>query len=120
MDYFPFPQETNGGDDIRVINQPQDIIIGGARLLLGSHILGKVGDGVTGGLEGSSRERHTACRLRPDAGGVIHKIGCKAGILDLLDGEVFGKLMDDGANHLQVRQLFGTQRSIGNVPMHQI
>lgn len=87
---------------------------------IGGHVLGEVGDGVAGGLEGGGGEGHSACGLRPDAGGVIHKVDVKAGLFDLLDGEVAGELVDDGADHLQMRQLLGTQRSIGNVPMYQI
>lgn len=91
-----------------VIYQPEDIIVGGAGLLLGGHVLGEVGDGVAGGLEDWRRRRHSACGLRPDAGGVIHKVDVKAGFFDLLDGEVAGELVDDGADHLQMRQLLGT------------
>ena len=75
---------------------------------IGGHVLGEVGDGVAGGLEGGGGEGHSACGLRPDAGGVIHKVDVKAGLFDLLDGEVAGELVDDGADHLQMRQLIGT------------
>lgn len=75
---------------------------------IGGHVLGEVGDGVAGGLEGGGGEGHSACGLRPDAGGVIHKVDVKAGFFDLLDGEVAGELVDDGADHLQMRQLLGT------------
>lgn len=108
MDDLPFPEEADGGDDVGVIHQPEDIIVGGAGLLLGGHVLGEVSDGVAGGLEGGGGEGHSACGLRPDAGGVIHKVDVKAGFFDLLDGEVAGELVDDGADHLQMRQLIGT------------
>lgn len=108
MDDLPFPEEADGGDDVGVIYQLEDIIVGGAGLLLGGHVLGEVGDGVAGGLEGGGGEGHSACGLRPDAGGVIHKVDVKAGLFDLLDGEVAGELVDDGADHLQMRQLIGT------------
>lgn len=108
MDDLPFPEEADGGDDVGVIHQPEDIIVGGAGLLLGGHVLGEVGDGVAGGLEGGGGKGHSACGLRPDAGGVIHKVDVKAGFFDLLDGEVAGELVDDGADHLQMRQLIGT------------
>ena len=108
MDDLPFPEEADGGDDVGVIYQPEDVIVGGAGLLLGGHVLGEVGDGVAGGLEGGGGEGHSACGLRPDAGGVIHKVDVKAGLFDLLDGEVAGELVDDGADHLQMRQLYCT------------
>ena len=75
---------------------------------IGGHVLGEVGDGVAGGLECGGREGHSACGLRPDAGGVIHKVDVKAGFFDLLDGEVAGELVDDGADHLQMSQLYCT------------
>lgn len=34
MDDLPFPEEADGGDDVGVIHQPEDVIVGGAGLLL--------------------------------------------------------------------------------------
>ena len=40
-------------------------------------------------------------------------------VLDLLRRHVPGQLVDDGADDLQVSQLLGAQRSIGNVPQRK-
>ena len=41
--YLTFAQELDGLDYIRIINKPQDIIVGGSCLLLRSHVLMQVG-----------------------------------------------------------------------------
>ena len=42
-----------------------------------------------------------------DTGGVVDKVGHKSALLNLAVGELAGELVDDGADHLQVSQLFG-------------
>lgn len=108
MDDLPLPQEADGCDDIGVIDETKDVIVGSAGFLLGGHILAQVGDGITSGLHGGGGEGHAAGGLRPDANGVIDEVGCEAGIFDLFDGEIPGELVDDGADHLQMSQLIGT------------
>lgn len=108
MDDLPLPQEADGCDDIGVIDETKDVIVGSAGFLLGGHILAQVGDGITGGLHGGGGEGHAAGGLRPDANGVIDEVGCEAGIFDLFDGEIPGELVDDGADHLQMSQLYCT------------
>ena len=120
MDDLPLPQEADGRDDIGVIDETKDVIVGSAGFLLGGHVLAQVGDGITSGLHGGRGEGHAAGGLRPDANGVIDEVGCEAGIFDLFDGEIPGELVNDGADHLQMSQLLGAQRSIGNVPKYQI
>ena len=41
----------------------------------------------------------------------------KAGCNDFFWCQVAGKLVDDGTDDFQMRQFFGAQRSIGNVPL---
>lgn len=107
MDDLPLPQEADGCDDIGVIDETKDVIVGSAGFLLGGHVLAQVGDGITSGLHGGRGEGHAAGGLRPDANGVIDEVGCEAGIFDLFDGEIPGELVDDGADHLQMSQLLG-------------
>ena len=42
--HFPLTQKANDIVHIRVVRQAQNIVIGGARLLLSAHILGQVGN----------------------------------------------------------------------------
>ena len=107
MDDLPLPQEADGRDDIGVIDETKDVIVGSAGFLLGGHVLAQVGDGITSGLHGGGGEGHAAGGLRPDANGVIDEVGCEAGIFDLFDGEIPGELVNDGADHLQMSQLLG-------------
>ena len=39
MDDLPLPQEADGRDDIGVIDETKDVIVGSAGFLLGGHIL---------------------------------------------------------------------------------
>lgn len=105
MNDLTLAQESDRVIDIRVIRQTQDIVIGHSGLLLGSEVLGQVGDHI-------ALDRHR--RRAPGeagggrwvyAGGTVHKVGVKAGGFDLLLGEIAGELMDNGADHLQVAQL---------------
>ena len=45
-----------------------------------------------------------------DAGGMIHKIGIKAGGPDLVLIQIAGELVNQGAHHLQVAQFLSTCR----------
>jgi len=71
MDDLPLPQEADGRNDIGVIDETKDVIVGSAGFLLGGHVLAQVGDGITSGLHGGRGEGHAAGGLRPDANGVI-------------------------------------------------
>ena len=46
MDDLPLSEETDDIGNIRVVTQPQDVVIGNSCLLLGSQILGQVADDV--------------------------------------------------------------------------
>lgn len=65
------------------------------------------GDGDSGGVPGTAGGGGGV-----DTGGVIHEIGRKAGFPNLTVAELPGQLVDDGADHFQMPQLFGPQWSI--------
>ena len=67
-----------------------------------SQVLHEISDRVTGGLEGGGGERHAACRLRPEAGGVVHVVIRESLFFDLFRGQVSGQLMNNGADHLHM------------------
>ena len=75
----------------------------------------QVGDGITGYLELSRRERETGGRLGPYAYGMINIVGGETAFFNLIHGEIAGQLMDDRGYDFQMGQLFCTQRSSGNV-----
>lgn len=87
---------------------------------IGGQVLRQVGDQVA--LDGHGRRvpRGAGGGGGIHPGGVIHKIRLVSRLFDLLRRHVPGQLVDDGADDLQVSQLLGAQRSIGNVPMYQI
>ena len=67
----------------------------------------QVGNGVALALQISGCKGRTVGGLRKDAYGMVDKVGVKAAFFDLLDGKIAGKLVHDGADHLQMCQLFG-------------
>ena len=112
MDDLPLPEEPDGVVHIRIIAEPENVVVSHPGFLLRRQILRQIGhrvalDGHRRGIPGE------ACRRRGiDTGGVIHEIGRKAGFPNLAVAELPGQLVDDGADHFQMPQLFGSQWSI--------
>lgn len=103
MHDFPRPKEADGVDDIGILCDAQDIVVGGAGLLFCSQILSKIRDGVAFGLEFTCVLRNPTGRLRPYGKGVVDIVGAKAGGLDLLRSQIAGQLVDDGCHHFEMR-----------------
>lgn len=120
MDYFPLPQELYDVVYVWIVAEPQDVVIGRARLLLCRHVLGKVGDHVALHGHGCGVPRKARSRRWVYARRVVYEIRIKPCLSDLVDAHGARELMDYRANHLKMPQLFRAQRSIGNVPMYQI
>lgn len=66
----------------------------------------QIGDRVTLGLQRSRTKRIASRGLWVDAGRVVDKVGVKAAFLDLFRGEITGQLVNNGRNHLLVREFF--------------
>ena len=98
-------QEADDVLDVGIIGKTQDIVVGGARLLLGSQVLIEVGDGVA--LDGQvlGVKGHTCRADGIDAGGMIHKIRGEGALVDLLFREIARQLVHDCRDHFHVCQL---------------
>lgn len=83
---------------------------------IGSEVLGQVTDDIAGRLQRARRKRHARGRLRIDTGGVVHKVGLQATLLDLVDAQALGQLVQDGADDLDMGQLLGAD--IGQARLH--
>lgn len=113
VDDLPLPEEADHVIYVRVVRQPQDVVIGDPGLLLGGQVLGQVGDGIAGGLYTGGRPGEAGGGCGVDAGGVVHEVGGKRGVIPyLLVGEVPGQLVDDSRHHLHVSQLLGAYRGV--------
>lgn len=113
------PQELDDIADIRVVAEPQDIVIRHAGLLFRSHILCQVRYDIPlhadpGGVPGSPGGGGGI-----DTRGVVHKVGGKATGTELFLGEIAGQLVYNGADHLQMSQLFRTYRGTKMAPKAQ-
>lgn len=109
-------QELERLAHVRVVDQAQQIVVGGAGFLLGGQILKQVGDRVALALQCGSRERNTGRRLRVDAGRVVDEVSVKAAFLNLLRRQVTRQLIDDRGDHLLMGQFLCTYKRIGNAP----
>ena len=116
VDDFPFTEEPDRIADFRVLDQPEDVVVGEPCLLLCRHILIEIRDGIAGGLELAGAEGKAAGRLGPDPRGVVNIVGGEALFLQLFCRQVAGQLVDDGGDDLQVGQFFGTYIVLRNVP----
>lgn len=116
MDNLPLPQKLDRVAHVRVIHQPQDVVVGHPGFLFGSEVLGQVTDDIAGRLQRARRERHARGRLRIDTSGVVHKVGLQATLLDLVDAQALGQLVQDGADDLNMGQLLSAD--IGQARLH--
>lgn len=113
MDDLPLPEETDDVIYIGVVGQPQNVVVGEPGLLLGSQVLGQVGDDIAGGLNRAGAPGEAGSGGGVDAGGVVHEVGGERGVIPhLLIGEIPGQLVDDGCHHLHVSQLLGTYKGV--------
>lgn len=85
VDDLALPQEYDRIAHIRVVDQPQDIVIGQPGFLFRSEILVKIGKRVTSDLKRCCRERYPGCCLRINPGGMIDKIGIEPTLLNIAD-----------------------------------
>ena len=108
VDDFPLPEEADDVIDVGVVAETEDIVVGHPGFLLGGQILGQVGDGVALDADARGIPRRTGGGGGVDPGRVVHKIGHKPAFLHLRVRELPRELMYNGADHLQVSQLFGT------------
>ena len=110
---FSSPQEFDRFIHIGfILYETKDIVVGGVRFLLCSHILHQIRNDIAFGLELAGIEGDAARRLRPDSDSVIHVIIAETARLDLLHGKVFGELVDDGGYHFQMCQFLRADVSI--------
>jgi len=108
VDDLPGSEELDGFTDIRILDQAQNVVVGGAGFLFRSHILVQIGDDISLYLELTGIKGNTACCLGPDTDGMIHVIVGESAFLNLFHGEVTGQLVDDGGYHFKMPQFIST------------
>lgn len=108
VDNLALPQKPNGSNDIGIIHKAQNVVIGRASLLLGSHILGQIRNGIALGCKRHGTEGRPACGLRIDTCREVDKVSVKALSLDLLRRQIPRQLMHNRPDHLQMCQFFRT------------
>ena len=60
VDDLPGSEELDGFTDIRILDQAQNVVVGGAGFLLRSHVFHQIGDGIALGLEFAGIEGNAA------------------------------------------------------------
>jgi len=109
---FPLPQEADRIADIRVFDDPQDIIVSASGLLFCGHIFYQIGNGVSLYLELAGVKRNAAGCHGPNACGMVDIIRTKAGGFNFFHRQVSGQLVYNRSDHLHVPQFLRTY--IGN------
>ena len=94
--------------DIGIVHQFQDIIVGGARLLLGRHILDEIGNRIALGLQIRRREGDASRRGGINTDRMIDKISIKALADDLIRRKMARQLGNDRADNFKMGKLLGT------------
>ena len=117
---FPLAEKFQRVPDVGVVDQAEQVVVCDPRLLFGGHILVQVGEQVALDADIVGGPRLRGGGHRPYAGGVIHKIGVKAGFHNFLVAHVPGELMHHGGDHFKMGEFFRAYRSNGNVPIYQI
>lgn len=104
MNDFPCPQKLDDIVHIRIVTEPQNVVISDAGFLFRGQILCQIRNQVTfyGHGCGIPRESGGCCGI--NACGVIHKIRIKAALLDIVITEIPRQLVHDRANHLKMPQ----------------
>ncbi len=90
MHDFAGSQELDYIINIRVITEPENVIIGDSRFLLRRQIFRQIGNQITLYLHRCSAPWEAGCGNGVDTCGMIHKICVKTAGLQLLLGEIFG------------------------------
>ena len=103
-----FTQKLDRIVHIRVVREPQDVVIRCPGLLLCCKIFRKIGDGIALDRHGRGRPREARGCCGVYARGVVDKIRIKAALPHLLFGERAGELVNDRANHFQMTQFLST------------
>ena len=116
VDHFTCSQELNDIIDIRVVREPQDVIIRDTRFLFRGQILRQISDQVTLDCHAGGTPREPGCGSGIDTGSAIHKVGIKAGRLDLILAEVSGQLVDDGPYNFQMPQFLSAYNRVKMEP----
>lgn len=105
---------------IRVVDKPEQVVIGNTRFLLCRQVLVKIRQNIPLDTDVLHVIRHSGRRNGINSRRVVNEVCVKAGFLYLFLGKVPRQLIDDSRHHFKMRKLLCTQRSIGNVPKYQI
>ena len=106
MNYLTFTKKLDRVTDIGIVSKPENVVIGQAGFLLSSKVFVYISNSVTGTLERIRRKWYTRGGYRVNACSVVNKIGVKATVFYLLEGEVTGQLIDNSADHFDVGKFF--------------
>ncbi len=102
------PEEADRVAHVGVVGEPEDIVVGGASLLLGSHILVQVGDDIALGLEIRHGEGRAGGCNWVDTGGMVDEVGVEAARLYLIYRESLGELIEYRGDDLYVCEFIST------------
>ena len=112
---FPRAEEANRVIYVRVVRQPEDVVVSRARLLFRREVFRQVGDEVALDLHRRRAPRESRRRSRVYARGVVYEVRVKSGLLDLVFRQVPRQLVHDSTYHFQVSQFARASTLDGNL-----
>lgn len=108
VNHLPLPEELNRLAHIIVLDNAENIVIGGSGFLLCRHILMKIRNYIPLGLKLAGIKGNSSGRLGPDRRSMVNIIRAKALFYQLFGSQVSGELMNDGGNNFKMRQFLCT------------
>ena len=115
MDDLPLTQKSNHVIYVGIVREPENVIVGGTRLLFGGKVLGEIGDHIAADADADGIPRHARRGLRKYAERMIDEVSVKALRLDLLRRQIPCELVDDRADHFQMPEFF--RADVGKDPL---
>ena len=106
MNDFPGPEKFKGFSYLRVFNNSDQVVIGGPGFLFCRQVLMEICYGIALGLEFTGIKGNARSSRWPQGCGMVDIISVKARCLGLFRCQIFGQLIDNGADHFQMGKLF--------------
>jgi len=108
VDYFTFPEELDHIIYIRVVGEPENIVVSDSRLLFGPQILAQIRHRIPLDLHHASVIHRTRRSRWVHASSVIYKVRGKCTVLNLTVLQIPSQLVHDCTYHFKVTQFFCT------------
>ena len=116
MHDLSFAEILDGIAHVGVVDQAQNVVVGDPRLLLSCKVFVQIGNEIPLDTDIFHIGGNAGGRSGINTCGVIHKVLIHPCGTDLFRRKPLGQLIENGADHFQMRQLFRAHLMLGNDP----